>query len=118
MNFGELMSKRYDAHNYHCGHFTVDAWEMVTGEDASAKLAGLLVPLDCVKVAKCTMSKCHELRAPKSPCFAVMTNALGDRHLGVFLDGRILHITETYPEMTKLNLATRMFKKVQFYEFE
>lgn len=115
MTYLELMQKRYDAHNYNCGHFVVDAWRVMTGVDLSARLAGFMLPLDSVNIRQCAVSTFKRLRQPTNPCIVGMRNRFGENHIGVYTGRKVLHITQTFPEFTPIEVASRTFRRITYY---
>jgi hypothetical protein len=115
MNFIDIMQKQYDAHTYHCGHFVCDYWRLLTGEDIASELAGILVPLDMASVPRVSLKGIRRLRLPRSPCIAVLTSRLQQRHLGVYNFGKIIHLQEDYPECVQVSIAMRYFNRIRYY---
>lgn len=70
------LPRRFDMQSYNCWHMTVDAWKDLTGQELTSRQLGNFT----------------ELPAPRSPCIALMQRANEVPHVGVFYQGRILHL--------------------------
>ena len=100
---------KYDADKYCCEHFLIDAYKHYTGIDISNKLltSGFFnvrnlrqfVPID--KPAQHTI---------------VLFRAKGKAHVGLWLDGRVLHLEPHGVVWQSLNIVMQGFERAVFYE--
>lgn len=104
MNFDHLFSRTYHKKDYNCRHFFNEAWQFVTGEPEK-------VPLHIDFGIRPGFVR---LQTPVSPCVALFV-AKNYTHVGMFWNGRILHISEKGVRFEPLEIASMSFKAVRFY---
>lgn len=92
---------------YTCNEFACEAWKKITGKDLSKKLYSHLVNED----------KFSKLDGPQNPCLVFMSNNdKTDTHIGIFYNGKILHLTMRGVQLAPLELIKLYFKDVRFYQ--
>lgn len=93
MSLDQFLDRRYDFDKYNCLHHTAEVWRHLTGDDILERLDGIL---DGIQRAH--LSAFEWLTQPTSPCLVVMRHrgarGRNEFHVGVFLNRRIMHITE------------------------
>jgi hypothetical protein len=98
---------------YDCLAFAADIWRDATGEDLRGRLDGLFtrerVP------APRHFRAFERLAAPASPCLVLMRRPRAEPHLGVFLRGRVAHLTGRGAVWLPLNLACFGYPRVEFF---
>ena len=106
MNFDHLLSKTYQP-GYTCYEFACEAWLHIADENLSERMqsflngSGAFVPL-------------HE---PESPCITFFyRNDKSPTHVGLFIDGRILHLGFRGAQYAPMDLLMTTFKEVRFYK--
>lgn len=111
-----LFGRDFDRNKYQCAHFTKDAWEHLTGFDLTPALRGLLKPVKEKFVDIKQMRKyLKNVKKPVSPSVIFMFRRGISPHLGVYYNGRILHLTEVGVRYEQVSVATFGFKKVRYY---
>lgn len=91
-----LMSKRW-AHNYTCNNFADDVWQAL-GKGH-------------IKDERTRLDK------PESPCIVYLSNSdTQDSHVGVFIDGKVLHLGLREVQYIELDLFRIAFRNVSFYK--
>lgn len=100
-----ILAEPYHPQNNNCGHFVVKIWKQLTGQDITKYL---LQPLD--KIA----GDFTKLKEPQSPCLTVMTFG-GVTHVGVWYEGKLLHMTDKGPVYQELSSVKENFK-YRFYK--
>lgn len=120
MSVDQYLSRRYDRKNYHCLHFVAEVWQAETGEDVNERLEVLLGAV-AGGGKRHSLQRQHvraftRLRGPVSPCFALMERPGFEPHVGLYIRGRILHITERGVEFFPPSLAARNFTSVKYYK--
>lgn len=116
MSIDRFLSKDYNKQTYNCAHLACDIWKLETGQDLSEFLQGFLTKEKNRTVSRQDLARFHRLTKPISPCIVLM-NPAGKRspHVGIFVRGRIVHITETGVVWQRLEMASLGFKTVRFY---
>lgn len=112
MNLDCLYSKKYNFQTYNCAHFAVDVWKFIAGKDISSFL---LEPSGLPRVPTGAGKGFKRLAGPVSPCLAVFRGLGGETHVGVFLDGRILHIVNSGVVAQPVDRIKMVFRNVRFY---
>lgn len=84
--------KRYDKKAYNCRHFAREVWLELTGEDIAERITFFWDDPDKSHIAKSDVQAFRRLHEPCNPCLAMMRNPKSPPHLGIYLDGRILHL--------------------------
>lgn len=110
-----LFHQVYHRQNYNCVHLLIDAWQMVTGEDLSARMSGVMSAVSQGHGLQWGDVR-HFERLPKpiSPCIALMTGKQSP-HVGLFYNRKILHITEEGVQYMPPEIATTGFDRVRYY---
>lgn len=107
----DLYKKKYDAVNYNCTDFAADVVRVCTGMDVSALL----------KNSTFNTKRRHFFKKTAKPvdyCIALMRRKNSQPHLGVFMDNRIIHLTEKGVEFFPPFLAGRGFTKIDYYKIK
>ena len=91
--FGRTWSK-----DYNCYNLASDAWLKITGK-------------------KMIVGDYEQLDKPESPCIVFMSNSeYSEKHVGIFYNGKVLHLAMRGVQYIKLDLLKLQFKKVSFYK--
>lgn len=114
----DLFSKSYNEQNYNCAHFVIDAWLEFTGNDISTCMEGFLSPPKMRRARAHSLATWKRLEVPSSPCIALFQACRRHPHVGIFLDGRILHLTENGVSWNRIEDAMLCFNRVRFYNVE
>lgn len=115
MNLDRFFAKEYHRVNYNCAHFAVEVWHEVTGQDLSGQMEVFAAPPGQAKVTK----RGHtftRIVAPETPCLVLVNGVDRAAHLGVHLNGKMIHIRPTGVEFITLAVACRGAKRVRFYK--
>lgn len=117
MSVDQFLNKRYDPMNYNCAHLVCDAWEAETGEPIREALQGFLQPPGARRVDWSQRSHFERLDAPRSPCLVLMDRPKTTPHVGIYLRGRVLHITEAGVQFMPVPIATYGYRLVRYYGY-
>lgn len=107
----KFFNRVYSA-DYNCLAFVREVWQDMTGVDVLKRLPWLL---DGKREGLGGINGFRRLESPVSPCIAVFQRKGATPHVGIFLDGRILHIHERGVEFQPLIVAKTYFRRVQYY---
>jgi hypothetical protein len=116
MSIDVFFKRKYNRNNYNCAHFVCEVWQHITGENIAHKLSGLLKPADEMQAGLGLRRHFEKLKTPASPCIALMQRKGAASHVGLYKDGRILHIHEFGVEFQPVDVAARGFEKIGFYK--
>lgn len=116
MNLDRFLLKRHDAERYNCAHFACDVWQAVTGEDLRRSAEGFLLPPE-ERYADLRLLRLFERSdTPTDPCLVLFRRpGLAIPHLGVFTQGRVIHLNERGVERMPPSVAGRGFTKIDYY---
>jgi hypothetical protein len=110
-----FLDRSYNAQTYNCLHFSREVWLALTGRDIGAALQGLLGRVSERGISRGTVAAFARLASPMSPCIVLLQRPRTSPHMGVYLRGKVLHITQQGVEFLPVDLAMRGFKSVRFY---
>jgi hypothetical protein len=113
-----FFDRKFQRPEYTCMHFADEVWQHVTGEGLSDRLGALLGPPEARRFTKAQRTAFTRLERPVSPCVAIMQSGApgASPHVGIYLEGRILHITKEGVEFLFPEFAARGFKTVRYYK--
>jgi hypothetical protein len=115
----DALLNRMPGPGYFCLDFTIEAWEYLTGDTGGAERLRILNEGLRVRDGRVILSSIRgfrKLSSPVSPCFAVMQRAGDNIHIGVYYNGRVLHMQERGAEFQSLQVLRRHFMKIGFYQ--
>lgn len=115
MNIDEFFNRQYDEDSYNCAHFVCEVWAKLTGESITDAMRGFLQPAQARQAAFSLRRYFDKLDRPESPCIALMQRPRAAPHVGIYLRGRILHITELGVEFLPADVASRGFVTIKYY---
>lgn len=86
----EFMSYRM-SDNYNCSHFARDVWKHCTGHD----FTDLVTSWNCGQLEAAMKSRKHlqEIEKPGPLCLVLFHRPKDPPHLGVMIQGKVLHLT-------------------------
>ena len=85
-------AKRFHPQNYNCGHFVFEVYLKLTGKNLQGITSSLMVK-DYSRF-KTEKKKLTKIETPDKLCVAVTSRKSNELHAGVYMDGKILHLTE------------------------
>jgi hypothetical protein len=102
---------------YNCLDFTREVWSALFEGDVRARLDALCAGVHDAngRIVLSGVKGFTRLEKPTSPCFVVMQRNKVQPHIGIFYQGRILHLMDRGVEFQPLQVARRYFTKIGFY---
>lgn len=92
---------------YTCNEFACEVWQYLTGEDLSERLNNFLNGSGSFTV----------LEVPISPCIVFFNrNRNADSHVGIFYDGKLLHLSATGVQYVPVEIVAMNFRTMRFYQ--
>ena len=107
---------RQQTDTYNCLDFTREVWLAMTGVDITQRLTGLVGAFASRRTTVSGVRGFTRLPGPVSPCLVVMQRYKFVPHVGIFLRGRILHLTNKGVQFQPLVVARQYFLSVKYYE--
>jgi len=109
------LDRRYHRRDYHCLTFSSEVWLAETGQDIVQQLAGLMGQASTRKISRDHVNAFARHDTPQDPCLVLFQRPRTAPHVGVYLRGRVLHITDQGVEYQPIDVASRSFETVRFY---
>jgi hypothetical protein len=108
---------RVPTKNYNCLDFVREVWLALFGTDVKERLDNLCAGVHAAdgRIRLSGVRGFEQLKTPVSPCFVVMQRNKVTPHIGIYLNGRLLHLRDNGVEYRPLNVARRYFKQIGFY---
>lgn len=108
--------RKYDSQTYNCGHFVRDVWQDLTGRDISGPLTGFLAGPGERRAILTDLRAFERLATPQSPSIVLFQGFRVAPHVGVYLRGKVLHISKEYGvRFDRIEFAGAGAKKTSFY---
>ena len=100
---------------YNCAHFAADVWESETGRDIRTILSGFLTTPERRRATPQARGDLVRIPSPRSPCLVLFRRVKAVPHVGVFLRGRVFHLTTAGAIRQPLSVASLGYTAVRFY---
>ena len=113
MNLDQFHNRTYNAKHYNCMHFMADVWLHLTNIDIRNQIESIF---NEHKFKNKHMRVIQPLNEPVNPCIAVMKRPRSTPHVGIYIDGRILHLTELGVECFPVEIAMRGFSNIRYFK--
>ena len=92
--------------DYTCNEFACETWELLTNESLTDRLNAFLNGEGSFEV----------LESPVSPCLVFFGRRdAGQSHVGVFYDGRLLHLSSKGVQYVEIDIVAMGFRTMRFY---
>src|SRR3569833_1207128 len=112
----DIFLDRMPSKDYNCLDFVKEAWAYLVGDDATDALEALSRAAHTGDVPVTPIRSFRRLETPSTPCIAVIQKVQPMPHIGIIIDGRILHIHNGGVEFQYLSVMQRCFNmRVKFY---
>lgn len=106
------LDRRWRRGEYTCLDHASEVWAALTGEPLHEDVRAFLERRTLGRAARLRIRR---LPGPVDPCVVLFRNAAGS-HLGVYLRGRVLHLSERAgAQFVPLHVARISFTSVKFY---
>lgn len=113
MSVDVYFDRRYKRSEYNCLAFASEVWKDLTGQDIATPLAELLAG---GRVSRAQGQGFVRRDNLTDPCLVLMQRRRATPHVGVYVRGRVLHITESGVEYQPLDVVSRAFTSTRFYQ--
>lgn len=107
---------RVSTKSYNCFDFVREIWSYWTGEDIADKLKGLQGAFKDRKPSASGMKAFTRIDEPINPCFIVLLRRPMTPHVGIYIDGEMLHLKQSGAVIEPLQIAKGYFKQIRFYK--
>jgi hypothetical protein len=106
---------RMPSKDYNCLDFVREVWLEIVGTDLKEQLDKMCFSVSCESISLASLHHFTRYSKPVNPCFVVMQRLRLSPHIGIFYNGRILHMTEQGVEYQPIQVAKRYFTKIGYY---
>lgn len=111
----QYFNRKYDSKEYNCAHFVTEVWRNIKGVDVSLALGCFMAGIYARCASFNSLRNVILLSKPENPCL-IYFQAAHRSHVGIWLDGRVLHIGPGGVQYIPLEVAALGFKKVRFFK--
>lgn len=116
MSTDKFLSRVYHPSRYNCAHFVCEVWEHLKGPGMADALRGFLCAPSERRAILQDLRRLVILDKPEDPCVVFMQANNGRTHVGLWHDGRVLHLPERgRPCYQALKIASLGFRRVRFF---
>jgi len=115
MNLDRFFDRVYNDAKYNCAHFVCEVWKELNNQDISEALTWAKTGRSLRVMDAHRLGQFERILAPVSPCLALFQANQGASHVGIWLDGKILHLAQNGVEWTYLETVMIGFRNVRFY---
>jgi hypothetical protein len=114
----DIYLNRVPKQNYNCLDFVNEVWLGLFGGNVKERLDCLSSSIHATqgKILFAPVKGFTKLSKPESPCFVVMQRKKLTPHIGIYYNGRMLHLRDNGVEYQPLQVAKRYFTKIGFYK--
>lgn len=110
-----LLKKRFDANNYHCVHFVIDAGKHLFNHNFSHCFIGLTSSLNSLNLSRTNFTQAEQIEKPMPGSIVLMLTLDNKHHVGLYYDNRVLHLSETGARFETLRSIKRQYKNLRYY---
>lgn len=117
MSLDRFLFRVFHSKDYNCAHFAREVWESLTGENIDKKLGTMLT--EAAKSRHFTTNLRREFKrlpAAVDPCLVIMRRPRSAPHIGVYVRGKVIHITELGVHYQPVHMAARCFNSVEYFK--
>lgn len=112
----KYLSKSFDEKKYNCYDLVREVWVELTGVDLGAQTPETKSVTTYTDKALFVANQLIELPKPENPCIVLMLRSRTIPHIGVYINGKVLHLSRTGTNFVGLSSATASFPTVKFYK--
>jgi hypothetical protein len=117
MTLDALMSgAEYDPGEYNCSHLVVDAWRIFTWRDIAGVMETFMCDASWRKAPASLRRHFRLMERPKTPCIALLKRSRSAPHVGIYVNGSVLHITTRGVECMPAHMVAAAFDRVHYYD--
>lgn len=95
--------------NYDCLNFACEFWVYLTGSDVASTLEASR------SVKKTILKRIDTLDKPINPCFVIFQGLNKNSHVGIYVNGKVLHFSTFGLRYEELDTARIGFNKERFF---
>lgn len=112
----KFLDRSFNEKSYNCYDLVREAWLDLTGTDLGAQTPDSKSISTYTEKALFVANQLTELQVPENPCIVLMLRSRTIPHIGVYVNGKVLHLSRTGTHYVALSSATASFPTVKFYK--
>lgn len=105
---------RTSSKSYNCLDFVREVWKELTGDDIVERLTMLQGRFSERHVGT-GLRQFVKLDSPVSPCIVAFQRVRLTPHVGIYLDGKVLHLCDRGVEYQPMNVVKSYFRRINYY---
>ena len=106
LEIDRYLVRRFDLVHQNCWHLVRDAWRDLTGVDLGDRTPQRITKAALVGRFDTDVPAFAKLDTPADPCIVLMTSEGAVPHVGVFVRGKVLQMTQGGASYMPLGIAT------------
>lgn len=110
------LDKQFKDRTYNCYDFVREVWRDLTGVDLGVQTPEVKSVQTYTDKTLFVANQLTELPAIEDPCIVLMLRKRHIPHIGVYVSGRILHLSKTGSQYGNFHTVTASFPTVKFYK--
>lgn len=113
LTLDDFHSEVYHDTENNCSHFVRKLWAFLTGED----ICDLVHAWNSKNLPMAMRHRVglERLKMPTDPCIVLFHRAGDPPHSGIYIEGRIFHMTTDGPRLQELSFVSSTFDSTKFY---
>lgn len=112
----DYLLKKFDIRTYNCWDLVREVWLRLMDQDlGSPELLHFTTHEMSDVVEAWSDLRYREIDAPQSPCIVLMIRPRYMPHVGVYYNGRVLHIKRSGAQYQPIEVASLGFSQVRYY---
>lgn len=115
MSIDQYLERTFHPENYNCWDLVREVWQDLTGHDIGDRTPHPATPLAMRRRFDREEREFIRLDAPRSPCITLLRRPRAVPHVGVYLRGRLLHMSERGCRYEPMPVASLGFTSVEFF---
>lgn len=116
MNIDKYLSKTFKYKTYNCYDFVREVWLELTGKDLGAQTPSVSDVQSYTEKALQVANTLERLDQPADPSIVLLQRSRIEPHIGVYVGGKVLHLTRTGAYYMSLSQVTPGYPTVSFYK--
>lgn len=111
----KFFGRKHHPKTYNCAHFVCDVLAELKSPEMGELLKGFLCAKKDRKILKDDLSKITVLQKPVDLCVVLMQRPKASTHVGIYLKGKVLHLSSQSVQYQPLDVVAFGFKRVRFF---
>lgn len=118
MNFcvNPYLDRTFNDRKYNCYDFVREVWKDITGIDLGAQTPDVKSVTTYTDRSFLVASSLQELLSVQDPCIVLLLRKRMIPHIGIYVQGKVLHLSKNGPHYVPLSSAAASFTTVKFYK--